>query len=271
MKNTNIKSLKEGSVVKGFFLCKRFNIKISRLGDPFIDLLLEDSTGTIRAKIWSFVDEYKKQLKHNNPYAIKGKVVSFNQALEIDVYNLTIVKNSLYDKYGYSKDLLINKLGVNIDFLYGHLIKKINQINHNCKKDILSLLKENKQKILLLPSTDKKYNSSGGFLSQIVSLLNLNNKIYSDYKYDFNIVSIGLILKNIGLINYYSNDFYNISDKDKERGYNLLTLEIVNKKFKNYNDVCLLIQNLLMDNKQIKNKEIEVIKYLYKFDLLVSS
>ena len=269
MKTTNIKSLKEGSLVKGFFLCARFNIKISRLGDPFIDLLLEDSTGSIRAKVWSFVDEYKRQLKNNNVYAIKGKVVSFNQALEMDVYNLTVVQNSLYDKYGYNKDLLINKVGLNIDFLYGSLITSVNKINHKCKKDILSLLKENKQKILLLPSTDKKYNSSGGFLSQIVSLLNLNNKISNDYSYDFNVVSIGVVLKNIGLINYYSNDFYNTNEKDKEIGYNLMTLEIVNKKFKNHNDICLLIQNLLMDNNQIKNKEIEVIKHLYKFDSLL--
>ena len=271
MKTYNIKSFKEGSVIKGFFICKRFNIKISRLGDPFIDLLLEDSTGTIRAKVWSFVDEYKKQLKHNNAYAIKGKVVSFNQALEIDVYNLTLVQNSLYDKYGYNKDLLINKVGVNIDFLYSQLIASINKINHKCKKDILSLLKENKQKILFIPSTDQKYNSSGGFLSQIVSLLNLNNKISNDYTYDCNIVSIGLVLKNIGLINYYSNDFYDTNDEDKESGYSLLTLKIVNKKFKNHNDVCLLIQNLLIDNNQIKNKEIEVIKYLYKFDSLISN
>ena len=209
-------------------------------------------------------------MKHNNAYAIKGKVVSFNQALEMDVYNLTVVQNSLYDKYGYNKDLLINKVGLNIDFLYGSLITSVNKINHKCKKDILSLLKENKQKILLLPSTDKKYNSSGGFLSQIVSLLSLNNKISRDYKYDFNIVSIGIVLKNIGLISYYLNDFYNVNDEDKKKGYNLLTLEIVNKKFKNHKDVCLLIQNLLIDNNQIKNKEIEVIKYLYKFDLLIS-
>ena len=271
MKTANIKSFKEGSVIKGFFICKRFNIKISRLGDPFIDLLLEDSTGTIRAKVWSFVDQYKKQLKLNNAYAIKGKIVLFNQTLEIDIYNLSIIQNNLYDKYGYNKDLLISKVGRNIDLLYSSLIDYINKINHKCKKDILSLFKENKKEVLLIPSIDKKYNSSGGFLSQIVSLLNLNNKIYNDYTYNFNIVTIGILLKNIGLVNYYSNDFYNITDEEKENGYNLLTLEIINRKFKNHNDVCLLIQNLLINNNQIENDEIKVIEYLYEFDSMISS
>ena len=108
MKTTNLKSLKEGSIIKGFFICRKFNIKISRLGDPFIDLFLEDSSGNIRAKIWSFVDEYKNHLEINKPIAIKGKVISFNQALEIDVYHLSIIDNNLYDKYGYSKKVLIS-------------------------------------------------------------------------------------------------------------------------------------------------------------------
>ena len=34
---------------------------IIRLGDEYIDLMLEDSTGSIRAKVWSNIDYYKHQ------------------------------------------------------------------------------------------------------------------------------------------------------------------------------------------------------------------
>ena len=269
MKTTNLKSLKEGSIIKGFFICRKFNIKISRLGDPFIDLFLEDSSGSIRAKIWSFVDEYKNHLEINKPIAVKGKVISFNQALEIDVYHLSIVDNNLYDKYGYSKNLLVHKSGKNIDLLYDKLIGFINKINHKSKKNILSFFKQNKKKILLIPAIDKKYNLSGGFLSQIVSIMKLNNKIYKDYKYDYDLVSIGILLKNIGLIDYYKDDFYSINRKDKKMGYNTLTLGIVEEKFSKYEDIQLLIKNLLIDNDLYDSCETNVIKYLYSFDSLM--
>jgi len=269
LKTTNLKSLKEGNIIKGFFICRKFNIKISRLGDPFIDLFLEDSTGNIRAKIWSFVDEYKNQLEINKPIAVKGKVISFNQALEIDVYHLSVINNNLYDKYGYSKNLLVHKSGKNIDLLYDNLIGFINKINHKSKKNILSFIKQNKKKILLIPSIDKKYNLSGGFLSQIVSVMKLNNKIYNDYKYDYDLVSIGILLKNIGLIDYYKDDFHTIDSKDKKMGYSTLTLGIVEKRFSKYEDIQLLIQNLLTDNDLYDSYEINVIKYLYSFDSLI--
>ncbi|MAZ61648.1 MAG: hypothetical protein CMG50_05690 [Candidatus Marinimicrobia bacterium] len=134
MKITNIENLKEGNLVSSFLICKRFNIKVSRLGDPFIDLLFEDSSGTIRAKIWSFVDQFMSKITINEAFAVKGKVISFNQSLEIDVHHISKVENKLYDKYGYKKELLIAKVDENIDDLYDNLLYYINDIDHKCKK-----------------------------------------------------------------------------------------------------------------------------------------
>ena len=99
--------------------------------------------------------------------------------------------------------------------------------------------------------------------------MKLNNKIYNDYKYDYDLVSIGILLKNIGLIDYYKDDFYSINSKDKKMGYNTLTLGIVEGKFSKHEDIQLLIQNLLIDNDLHDSYEINVIKYLYDFDSLM--
>ena len=89
--------------------------------------------------------------------------------------------------------------------------------------------------------------------------MKLNNKIYKDYKYDYDLVSIGILLKNIGLIDYYKDDFYSINRKDKKMGYNTLTLGIVEEKFSKYEDIQLLIQNLLIDNDLYDSCETNVI------------
>ena len=108
MKNKffQIKELECGDFVRGFYLCKNINYKITRLGDEYVDLFLEDSTGSIRAKIWSNVNYYKNQIDTLYPVAVKGKVISYNDNLEIDISVIKTINNDLYVKYGYNENLL---------------------------------------------------------------------------------------------------------------------------------------------------------------------
>ena len=270
MKTTNIANLKEGELISSFLICKRFNIKVSRLGDPFIDLFLEDSSGTIRAKIWSFVDHFMSKISINEAFAVKGKVISFNQSLEIDIHHISKVENKLYDKYGYKKELLIAKVDENTDGLYENLLHYIDEIDHKCKKNIKIFFKKNKKKVISIPSLDKKYNLSGGFLSQIISVLNLNKKLSNAYEYDYNLVKIAIIFKNIGLVDFFNEDFYKIDTEEMVKGYNLFSLDIYDKNFKKYDDIYLLLQNLILKNKFSNQLEIDIVKYFYKIDLLMT-
>ena len=58
MKNiVNISELKEGKTIQGFFLCVEKNLRHSKNGDPYLDLVLRDKTGKISAKIWNKINE----------------------------------------------------------------------------------------------------------------------------------------------------------------------------------------------------------------------
>ena len=269
IKIANIKTLVEGKIILGFFICKRFNVKVSRLGDPFIDLLLEDSHGSVRAKIWSFVDEYKKQISLNEPCAIKGKVVSFNQSLEIEVYHISKIANNLYDKYGFNKNFLLKKVSQDISLIFKNIIENIKIINHDCNKDVLKLFSDNKSKIVKIPSLDRKYNLNGGFLSQINSVMELHKKIPKSYKYNRNLVSLGILIKNIGLIDYFTDNLDKVEKKRQSKGYNIKSYEIVKKYFSKYDDIFPYFQTLIIKNKLLKFPEISIVKYLYKIDLLM--
>jgi len=41
----DIGKFKEGDSIKGFFLCKSYQCKFTRLGDEYIDCILENSSG----------------------------------------------------------------------------------------------------------------------------------------------------------------------------------------------------------------------------------
>lgn len=270
MKTTSINNLKEGKLVFGFFICKRFNLKVSRLGDPFIDLLFEDSTGIVRAKIWSFVDQYQNKISIDEPFAVKGKVVSFNQSLEIDVHHISSVEKNLYDKYGYKKQLLFPKVNESIDELFSRLNQIIDSIDHKCKKNIKIFFKKNKSKVSTIQSIDKKYSLIGGFLSQTISVLELNKNLFSKYTYDYNIVCLAIMLRNIGLIECSSEDFNKNNNEDIIKKYNVFTLNILNENFKKFDDIYLFIHNLIFNNNSMHHKEMYIVKYLFELDSILS-
>ena len=54
MKLVQISDFKLGIPVQGFYLCKEKNVRHTRNGDMFIDIIFSDATGIISGKLWEF-------------------------------------------------------------------------------------------------------------------------------------------------------------------------------------------------------------------------
>ena len=125
-----------------------------------------------------------------------------------------------------------------------------------------------KPQILQIPSLDKTYNFKGGFLNQICSILDLYNKIFKIYSFEYEYIVIGIILKNIGLIKYFNNDIiFSISDRNKSIGSKVLGIKIIDKYFIcNDSSIIDFIQNLVISDINSENSMIRCVNYLYEFD-----
>lgn len=262
-----ISSFQNGDKIKGFYLCKHFQIKISRLGDEYIDLVLEDSSSSIRCKVWSYVDQYKKVLKKNSHVAIKGKVITFNDSLELDISFINLVENNLYDKYGYSKDIILKFSSKQLDKLLEKLTYYISFVEKSYSKPLTKLIEDNKESILKVPSINPKYHFEGGYLVQLVSVLNLNQKTYNLYQYKYSQSILAIILKFIGTLDYYTLDSdFSISDKSMNAGHKILGLKILEKYFTKNTQVVDLIKNIIISNKSNDNSLLNTVESLYEFD-----
>ena len=123
---------------------------------------------------------------------------------------------------------------------------------------------------VIVLSIDKKYSLIGGFLSQTISVLELNKNLFSKYTYDYNIVCLAIMLRNIGLIECSSEDFTKNNNEDIIKKYNLFTLNILNENFKKFDDIYLFIHNLIFNNNSMYHKEMYIVKYLFKLDSILS-
>ena len=271
MKNNfhQIKDFKIGDIIKGFYLCKNINFKITRLGDEYVDLFLEDSTGTIRSKIWSNINHYKNEIDALYPVAIKGKVISYNNNLEIDISFIKSITNDLYDKYGYDENLLFKYSNKETEKKFQSLLSYTKFLSNDYKIITEKIIKKYKDKILSIPSEHRKYSFKGGFLFQLVSLLELNAKIHKKYSLELDKTVSGIILKNIGFVDYYNNDLiFTISKNKKKKGFKLLGLDIINEYISKNNITIIdfLKRNIINDNLKSDDTYIEYIENIYTFD-----
>ena len=275
LKHVDIAKLNDGDSVKGFFLCKSFNINFTRLGEEYIDCILENKSGSIRAKVWHFIDEFKHRIIKDMPIAVKGDIITFNNALEVKISSINIVNSDIYNSYGYDANFLIKSISDNKETLFKKLQFYIDSLESNYKKITKNIIKDNYEKVISYPSIDRSYDLNGGLLKQIVSVLDLNKKISSKYiDLDNHLVQAGIILKNIGCIHYFNDDLqYSISNNNKRVGFKLLGINIVNDYSMLYTKFSQTIktqlQNIILSEKSENDVNVNYINSIYGFDLSI--
>ncbi len=92
-----IKDLKEGDRVFDIYLCKHKQAAVTKNGKPYENIILQDKTGTIDAKVW----------EPNNPgigdydaldyIEVYGEVNSFQGVLQVSVKRIRVCKEEEYD------------------------------------------------------------------------------------------------------------------------------------------------------------------------------
>ena len=267
MKLTYIKDFNKGMTINGFFICKKIECKLTRLGDEYLDLILQDKTGIIRGKVWSYVNEYKS-ISEKDVVAIKGAIIEYNKTNEINISYINIANEKLYKKYGLNYENLIIKVDENIDSLEKYLINTISSISVKGALNLKKLVKDNILKIKKIPSLNKKYNLYGGYLLEIIDLLKLNKKLSKIFEdKDENIIIITIIIKNIGLIHYYNDDLqFSVSELGEENDIKLLSIKLIDQYFAKNEVLKNKLQNFILNDNLNKDANLNFVNALYDFN-----
>ena len=251
MKLTTINSFQLGSQIKGFFLCEKKYLKTTRFGDPFIDLILKDSTGSISGKVWSNVEYFSSKFCRGDIVAVKGIVIQFNNSNEVSLSFINNASEDFYLEYGYKPDLIIGKINKSTKELYASIIKVIKSLSSDHREFLLQLYKKNKSKIEVIPIQRTDYYLKGGYLLFTYNLLNTYNSILKNYKkIDKEKVLICILLSHIGYIDYFNDEkIFSISNKGEALGHKILGINIlidsisnkINESDKIFYEQCIMI------------------------------
>ena len=120
-----IETLREGERINDVYLCKYKQSAVTKNGKPYENVILQDKTGTIDAKIWEpnsmGIDDFDMM----DYIAVVGDVSSFQGALQVSIKRVRKVREGEYDPANY---LPVSEY--DIEDMYKQLLGFVNEIKN---------------------------------------------------------------------------------------------------------------------------------------------
>ncbi len=130
-----IKDLREGDRLFDIYLCKFRQEAVTKNGKPYVNLILQDKTGTIDAKIWEPNNPGIEDFDTLDYIEVYGDVTSFQGASQVSVKRIRCCREGEYNPADY-----LPVSSKNIDDMYSQLTALIQSIQNPYLKQLLMAL-----------------------------------------------------------------------------------------------------------------------------------
>jgi 3'-5' exoribonuclease len=120
-----IKDYREGDRVFDIYLCKHKQSAVTKNGQPYENVILQDKTGTIDAKVWEPNNPGISEYDSMDYIEVYGDVNSFQGALQISVKRIRVCREDEYNPADY-----LPVSSKNIDTMYQELLGLIKSIEN---------------------------------------------------------------------------------------------------------------------------------------------
>ena len=130
-----IKDYKAGDRISDIYLCKYRQAAVTKNGKPYENVILQDKTGTIDAKVWEPDSAGIGEYDALDYIQVVGDVNSFQGALQVSVKRIRVCQEGEYDPADY---LPVSKKG--IEPMYQELTGFIDSIENSSLKTLLQNL-----------------------------------------------------------------------------------------------------------------------------------
>lgn len=128
-----IKDYKDGDRVFDIYFCKFKSSAVTKNGKSYDNVILQDKTGTLDAKIWDPNNAGIADFDAMDYIEVYGEVTSFNGALQVNVKRVRKCDEGEYDESEY---MPVSRK--NLDEMYAELLKIIESIENTYLKTLLN-------------------------------------------------------------------------------------------------------------------------------------
>ncbi len=127
-----LKDYREGDRVQGVYLCKHKQAAVTKNGKNYLNVILQDKSGTMDAKVWDpnsmGIDEFEPM----DYIEVGGDVSSFQSSLQISVKRVRVCHEGEYNPADY-----LPTSEKNIEEMYGEVLSMIGKVQNPFLKELL--------------------------------------------------------------------------------------------------------------------------------------
>ena len=242
-----IKDYKEGDRVFDIYLCKHKQSAVTKNGKPYENVILQDRTGTIDAKVWEPNSAGIAEYDTLDYIEVYGEVNNFQGALQINVKRIRVCQEGEYDPADYlpvsSKD---------IEGMYKELLGYIDSMQNRYLKMLLEDMFKKDEKFI---QTFKKSSAAktvhhgfiGGLLEHTLSVTKLCDFYCKSYPLlNRDLLLAAAICHDIGktkeLSSFPENDH---TDEGQFLGHIIIGCEMVGDRIRNIDGFPTILANEL--------------------------
>lgn len=197
-----IKDLKADSHVNIQLLVSSVSKGVTSKGAPYLNITLQDNSGTIEAKKWDVVEEDYDIIAEGKVVEFDADVLDYRGANQLRVSDARAVDQSKIDLSAYvqnaplSKKTMQDKLGKYIDEIKDEEIHKV----------VDTIINECFLEFTIFPAAAKIHHAySSGLLHHTTTMLDLANAVASIYsEIDKDYLFAGVVLHDIGKIEEFT-------------------------------------------------------------------
>lgn len=138
-----INEFREGSRIKGVYLCKHKQSAVTKNGKTYENVILQDKTGTIDAKIWDPNSPGIGEFEVMDYIDVMGDVTSFAGALQVSLKQVRVAGEGEYNESDY---LPVSKNST--ELMYQELVGYIRTIGNTYLRQLLVRLFVENQELI---------------------------------------------------------------------------------------------------------------------------
>jgi len=201
-KITQIKKFRKNTSIQGFFLVRAKHLRSTRNNHPFLQLELQDNSGSIEAKVWEDVPAFEKSFEEGDAVVVKGRVSEYAERLQLEVVDIARASLKKHAEYGFDLTKLIPASAYDAGQMWKELAKIIKGMNNPFLKTLISkIYQEHAEIIKIHPASMKLHHAwLSGFLEHVLSMAKIGVFLAKHYALDRDLLLTGILLHDIGKI-----------------------------------------------------------------------
>ena len=195
-----IAALDSGASGWRFFLCARKELRAGRQGGPFLHVVLQDSSGTIAARILEDVDRWRDEFEAGEFVKVEARADRHNQRTELVVSRIRRVNPEQDRRDGFNEDECVPSAPRPIDEMWRELQALVSRIRDPHVRRLLDEIAAiHGERLRIWPAALTVHHAyRGGLLEHILQVGEVGAMLASAYGADEDLVIAGAVLHDLG-------------------------------------------------------------------------